>query len=82
MPTKAATGFSKDARTTDAVNESLTMAQKTLQAAPSLGIVFASPRHDLGTALASAKRAMPATTFVGSSTAGEITGGLLEVDWR
>ena len=74
MPTKAATGFSKDARTTDAVNESLTMAQKTLQGAPpSLGIVFASPRHDLGTALASAKRAMPATTFVGSTTAGEIT---------
>ena len=74
MPTKAATGFSKDAGTTDAVAQSLTMANRALGGAPpSLGVVFASPRHDLGTALASAKRAMPATTFVGCTTAGEIT---------
>jgi methyl-accepting chemotaxis protein len=35
--------------------------------------VFASPRHDLGAALAAAKRAMPAATFAGCTTAGEIT---------
>ena len=74
MPTKAATGFSTHADTAAAVDESVKMASKALQGAPpSLGVVFASPRHDLAAALSAAKRAMPAATFAGCTTAGEIT---------
>jgi len=74
MPTQAATGFSTNADTATAVDESLRMASKPLQGrTPSLGIVFASPRHDLAAALGAAKRAVPAATFVGCTTAGEIT---------
>src|SRR5262249_34495605 len=50
------------------------MSSRPLQGrAPSLRVVFASPRHALGAALAEAKRAVPAATFVGCTTAGEIT---------
>jgi hypothetical protein len=71
---KAATGFSMNADTARAIDESVAMARKGLaDGAPSLGVVFASPRHDLGAALAAAKRAMPAATFAGCTTAGEIT---------
>ena len=74
MPTQAATGFSTQADTALAVDESLRMASKALKGAtPSLGIVFASPKHDLGAAMTAAKCAVPAATFVGCSTAGEIT---------
>ncbi len=74
MPTKAATGFSTNADTKRAVDEAVAMSLRVLQAAPpSLGVVFASPRHDLGTALKAAGRAMPSATFVGCTTAGEIT---------
>jgi hypothetical protein len=74
MSTKAATGFSKSVDTSRAVDESLAMARQALQGAPpTLAVVFASPRHDLATALSSAKRSMPAVTFAGCTTAGEIT---------
>jgi methyl-accepting chemotaxis protein len=74
MPNQAATGFSTNADTMRAVDEALTMSCGQLQArAPSLGVVFASPRHDLGTALSEAKRALPVATVVGCTTAGEIT---------
>jgi hypothetical protein len=74
MPTKAATGFSTHADTAAAVDESMKTATKALQGAPaSLGVVFASPRHDLGAALSTAKRALPGATFAGCTTAGEIT---------
>jgi len=74
MSTKAATGFSTHADTARAVDDSLKMALAGLAgAASTLGVVFASPRHDLGAALDAAKRALPAVTFVGCTTAGEIT---------
>ena len=74
MPTQAATGFSTQSDTAFAVDESLRMATKALKKkVPTLGIVFASPRHDLGAALTAAQRALPAATFVGCTTAGEIT---------
>ena len=74
MPTKAATGFSKEAGTKDAVAQSVTMAKQALQGAePSLGVVFASPRHDLAAAMAAARSAAPGATVVGCTTAGEIT---------
>ena len=74
MPTQAATGFSTNADTAFAVDESLKMASRSLNGrTPSLGIVFASPRHDIGAALTLAQRVVPAATFVGCTTAGEIT---------
>jgi len=74
MPTKAATGFSTEADTRTAVSNSLKQATTGLDGAnPSLGVVFASPRHDLGGALAAAKQAVPGAEFVGCTTAGEIT---------
>lgn len=74
MSTKAATGFSVHADTARAVDDSLKTALKALAGAPAtLGVVFASPRHDLGAALDAAKRALPSVTFVGCTTAGEIT---------
>jgi hypothetical protein len=71
---KAATGFSTNAETARAVDECVTTALARLGGAvPSLGLVFASARHDLGASLSAAKRAMPAVTFAGCTTAGEIT---------
>lgn len=74
MPTQAATGFSTQADTGVAIDESVKMARQVLNGhAPSLGVVFASPRHDLGQALAAAKKSLPAADIVGCTTAGEIT---------
>ena len=47
------------------------MAMPALNGAPpTLGVVFASPKHDLGAALAAAKRAVPAAAFVGCNHRG------------
>jgi hypothetical protein len=73
MATRAATGVSTDFHTAAAVAEALKMASNPLGSAPTLGILFASPRHDLSSALAAARQLHPGTVFVGSTTAGEIT---------
>src|SRR5258708_30960019 len=74
MPTRAATGASTQSDTAGAVAEGLKMASTALGGSPpTLGVIFASPRHDLLTALASARRAAPDAAFVGCTTAGEIT---------
>jgi hypothetical protein len=74
MPTRAATGVSTHSDTAVAVTEGLKMASTALGGSPPiLGVLFASPHHDLASALASARRAVPDATFVGCTTAGEIT---------
>ncbi|PYQ01146.1 MAG: hypothetical protein DMF82_20135, partial [Acidobacteria bacterium] len=56
-----------------AAAEAVRMAQAPLDdARSSFGILFASPKHDLGAALAAAEQASGAA-FVGCTTAGEIT---------
>ncbi|MBK7859276.1 MAG: FIST C-terminal domain-containing protein [Archangiaceae bacterium] len=48
-------------------------AAQQLGGAASFGFVFASPRHDLGTCLRTAREVSPGTDFIGCTTAGEIT---------
>jgi hypothetical protein len=73
MATIAGSGRSKHIDSRAAAAEAVRMAQRPLgNARPSFGLFFASPKHDLGAALAAAERAAGAV-FVGCTTAGEIT---------
>jgi methyl-accepting chemotaxis protein len=72
--TTAGSGRSTLADTRRAVEEAVRAALKSLSGgAPSFGLLFVAPRHHLGVALGVAERCAPGTTFLGCTTAGEIT---------
>ena len=74
MPTVAGSGRSVKPETRAAAAEAVRTAVESLGGAPpSFGILFASPKHDLASALAEAERVAPGAAFFGCSTAGEIT---------
>jgi hypothetical protein len=74
MATIAGTGRSLKPETRAAAGEAVRGALAPLGgAAPTFGIVFASPRHDLAVALAEAQQAAPGASLLGCTTAGEIT---------
>src|SRR5690242_7545849 len=73
MSTSVATGSSIVSQTETAVKSALRTAQSALRDKPNVGILFASPKHDLKKALAPSAELMPGTQFVGCSTAGEIS---------
>jgi len=74
MSTSAATGVSTATDTSVAVHEAFAQASASLAGRkPALGILFASPRHDLHAALAAGRRISKDSPFVGCTTAGEIT---------
>jgi hypothetical protein len=73
MATIAGSGRSQHIDSRTAAAEAVRMAQGALgEARPSFGLLFASPKHDLGAVLAAAEQASGAA-FVGCTTAGEIT---------
>ncbi|HEY2943783.1 MAG TPA: FIST N-terminal domain-containing protein [Vicinamibacteria bacterium] len=73
MATIAGSGRSTHVDSRAAAAEAVRMAQAPLgDARPTFGLLFASPRHDLGAALAAAEEASGAA-FFGCTTAGEIT---------
>ncbi len=73
MPTACATGASSNADTVAAARECVLGARAGLAGAPpSLGILFASPRHQLGAALRTAGE-VAGVDFAACSTAGEIS---------
>ena len=72
--TASGSGRSTVADTQRAVEEAVHMAVKPLAGRPpSFGFLFVAPRHDLGAALGVAERCAPGATFLGCTTAGEIT---------
>jgi methyl-accepting chemotaxis protein len=72
--TTAGTGRSTLGDTTKATEQALGQALQALGGAPpTYGFLFASPKHDVAAALASASRLAPGAAFVASTTAGEIT---------
>jgi methyl-accepting chemotaxis protein len=73
MGTRVATGTSILSQTEAATKGALRAGMASLQDEPSIGILFGSSKHDLKKALATAAETMPRTSFVGASTAGEIT---------
>lgn len=74
MSTVCGSGGSGSAITAEAVASALEQATPKLDgAAPALGLLFASPRHDLGEALALAAEAAPGVDWIGCGTAGEMT---------
>src|SRR5207249_10507173 len=74
MATIAGSGRSTQVDSRAAAAEAVRMAQAPLDdERPSFGILFASPKHDLGAALAAAEQGSGAA-FVGCTTAGEVTG--------
>ena len=73
MSTRVATGSSVLSQTEAATKGALRAGMASLQGEPSVGILFGSSKHDLGRALAVAAETMPGTSFVGASTAGELT---------
>jgi len=73
MATIAGSGRSSHLDSRAAAAEAVRMAQGPLgDARPGFGLLFASPKHDLGAALAAAEEAS-GTVFFGCTTAGEIT---------
>jgi hypothetical protein len=75
MPTRstsAGSGGSKLPNTVEAVKEAVLQARGALKGPPVLGVLFASPRHELRAALAQA-RALAGCEVVGCHTAGEFT---------
>lgn len=74
MGTSMATGSSIVSQTDTAVKAALRTSLAALSGKPSVGILFASPKHDLRRALAIAAETLPpGTPLVGCSTAGEIS---------
>ena len=73
MSMRVATGTSILSQTEAATKGALRAGMASLQGEPSVGILFGSSKHDLGRALAVAAETMPRTSFVGASTAGELT---------
>ena len=72
--TLSGSGRSTLGDTRRAVEEAVRMAVKPLAGnAPSFGFLFVAPRHDLGVALGVAEHSAPGATFMGCTTAGEIT---------
>jgi hypothetical protein len=72
MPTTTGSGSSTNPSTIGATTEALRQALRG-SGKPSLGFVFAGPKHDLGVALRVARSQIPGVDFLGCSTAGEIT---------
>jgi methyl-accepting chemotaxis protein len=73
MATSMSTASSIVSQTDTAVKSVLRTSQASLKGKPAVGILFASPKHDLRRALSIAAEAMPNTPIVGCSTAGEIS---------
>jgi hypothetical protein len=73
MATSTATGSSKLAQTEVATKYALQAGLSSLAAKPNLGLIFASPKHDLRKVLSIAGEMLPGTQVVGCSSAGEIT---------
>lgn len=71
--TATSSGSSTSQDTGRAVVEALDAAQKSLPTPAAWGVLFASPRHDLGQVLAAAHAKLPECDFLASSTAGELT---------
>lgn len=69
MPCKCGSGLS----TTSAANAAAEAMAALDGAPPSFGLVFASPRQDLGAAMAAVARASGCSSLIGCSTAGELT---------
>jgi len=72
MATFTRSGASRLPTTADAVREAVGQARAGLEGPPVVGFVFASPRHELGPALALA-RELSGCDCVGCHTAGEFT---------
>jgi hypothetical protein len=73
MTTIAGSGRSTQLDSRAAASEAVRMALGPMSdARPTFGLLFASPKHDLGAALAAAEQASGAA-FLGCTTAGEIT---------
>jgi hypothetical protein len=73
MPTRTSSGRSSNPSTPSAINEAIGEARQKIGGAPTVGFVFASPKHDLGLALKEARAAFPKAEILGCTTAGEIT---------
>jgi len=74
MGTVTGTGSSHSTNPKAAAAEALRRACERLRGKPpNFGFVFASPDRDLATTLTAARDIMPGTSFIGCSTAGEIT---------
>jgi methyl-accepting chemotaxis protein len=74
LATRSGSGRSTQTETRRATEEAVRMALRPLAGAPpSFGLLFVAPRHDLAAALAAARGCAPGATFVGCTTAGEIT---------
>jgi len=74
MPTIAATGVSSQSTTSEAAAEAYATAIAGLGgAAPTMGVLLASPRHRLDAALGTLRQMAPQAEFVACSTAGEFT---------
>jgi len=74
MPTHAASGQSLEARTEVAAGEAARQALATLSGHKVLAaIVFASPKHKLGKALATIEGLVEGAPVIGCTTAGELT---------
>jgi hypothetical protein len=72
--TVSGSGRSTLADTRRATEEAVRMALRPLAgSAPAFGVLFVAPRHDLSLALGVAERCAPGATFLGCTTAGEIT---------
>ena len=73
MPTATASGQSVHPVTQEAVTEAVVQARAQLGGEPTMGFVFASPRHDLVDVMAAAGALMPHCELIGAQTAGEFT---------
>ena len=74
MSTVCGSGGSTAESTDEAVRSAVERALAKMEgAAPSVGLLFASPRHPLDAALSTARAAAPDAEWIGCSTAGEIT---------
>lgn len=73
MPTQAASAQSADADTPSAVREAMGKALQQLGAAPTVGFLFLSSRHDLTVAMRAAVEAAPGCELLTCHTAGEFT---------
>jgi hypothetical protein len=73
VPVRSASGQSQSSETREAVQEAVNTALRRLGEAPTLGVLFASSKHELGLTLETARSFAPTCAFIGSSTASEFT---------
>jgi hypothetical protein len=73
MGTRVATGSSILSQTDAATKAAIRAGMASMSDDPSIGLLFGSSKHDLRKALAVAAEMMPRTSWVGASTAGEIS---------